>query len=252
MIHEWYHESWQDIMTGYQGPHNSSLLINGHGRFDCQTSNCSEKRKRNECNETLQCFPLRDSYFGPCNSHAHPQDEFLCHNGRSARLRVINAASSAPVEIRDRSTFAGHRSLHLPPRHDDSITAVDTVVQLHRRCSTRIRTHETSIERHSDEEFARGQTTSIRFLRDLEANQRRCLGRMADQQQNLRWSDQSTSSPNALLRRRPLSRPSHTKDRSSGQFLRDPHGEQRYSATSLPPARSHSGIHLCWNTGELD
>ncbi|CAF5225870.1 unnamed protein product, partial [Rotaria magnacalcarata] len=54
MLQEWYHESWQDIMTGYQSFFNSSknyksrypwpptsLLINGRGRFDCHTTDCN-------------------------------------------------------------------------------------------------------------------------------------------------------------------------------------------------------------------
>ena len=112
MIQEWYHESWQDIMAGYQGPYNSSyvyqprypwpptsLLINGRGQFDCHTSNCTEEQKSNECNETLQCIPLRDSYYGHCNPSAYPQDQYLCHNGEYARLRLINAASGSPLRF---------------------------------------------------------------------------------------------------------------------------------------------------------
>ncbi|CAF3666161.1 unnamed protein product [Rotaria sp. Silwood1] len=56
MLQEWYHETWSDIMTAYQGPYGAyrdnvpvypwpptSFLINGHGTFDCRTSNCSDK-----------------------------------------------------------------------------------------------------------------------------------------------------------------------------------------------------------------
>ena len=112
MIQEWYHESWQDIMAGYQGPYNSShlyrprypwpptaLLINGHGRFDCHTTDCTSPRPVNECHEELQCYPLRESYYGPCEIAAHDFDEFTCHNGQFARLRLINAASSAPLRF---------------------------------------------------------------------------------------------------------------------------------------------------------
>ncbi|CAF1211452.1 unnamed protein product [Rotaria sp. Silwood1] len=117
ILQEWYHESWQDIMTGYQSFFNSSkefkpryswpptsLLINGHGRFDCHTTNCKKASRSNfseptKCNETIQCIPLRESYFGECQSDRHDLDEFHCHNGKYGRLRLINAASSSPLRF---------------------------------------------------------------------------------------------------------------------------------------------------------
>ncbi|CAF2077215.1 unnamed protein product [Rotaria magnacalcarata] len=112
MLQEWYHESWQDIMTGYQSFFNSSknykprypwpptsLLINGRGRFDCHTTDCNVVNTLGKCNETIQCLPLRASYFSECQPMAHDLDEFHCHNGKYVRLRLINAASSAPLRF---------------------------------------------------------------------------------------------------------------------------------------------------------
>jgi FtsP/CotA-like multicopper oxidase with cupredoxin domain len=116
MLQEWYHETWQDIVVGYRSFHNSSrnyqprypmpptsLLINGHGRFDCHTTNCNitqgNPSEPTFCNHPKLCIPLRDSYFGSCRTTAHNLDEFLCHNGKYVRLRLINAASSIPLRF---------------------------------------------------------------------------------------------------------------------------------------------------------
>ncbi|CAF0971129.1 unnamed protein product [Didymodactylos carnosus] len=114
ILQEWYHESWADIMTAYQGPYAAyngctpiypwpptALLLNGHGRFDCRTTDCNERLMwMNECNEyeRVQCIPLRSPFFGTCDPNAHISDEFLC-NGTQMRIRLINAASGIPFRF---------------------------------------------------------------------------------------------------------------------------------------------------------
>jgi iron transport multicopper oxidase len=115
MLQEWYHETWPDIMTAYQGPHGAypgsvpfypwpptSFLINGHGQFDCRTSDCSQNVTwPDSCGQLqpTQCIPLRAPFFGPCKPNAHPVDEFLCLPGKQIRLRLINAASGIPFRF---------------------------------------------------------------------------------------------------------------------------------------------------------
>ena len=115
MLQEWYHETWPTIMTAYEGPYGAypgnipiypwpptSFLINGHGFFDCHTSDCSENNTwLDTCGYRYpaQCIPLRAPFFGSCNSNAHSVDEFLCPPGRKIRLRLINAASGIPFRF---------------------------------------------------------------------------------------------------------------------------------------------------------
>lgn len=115
MLQEWYHETWSDLMTAYQGPYDAypgsipiypwpptSFLINGHGFFDCRTSDCSENNTwKDTCGYRypVQCIPLREPFLGPCNPHAHPVDEFFCPPGKQIRLRLINAASGIPFRF---------------------------------------------------------------------------------------------------------------------------------------------------------
>ncbi|CAF4018233.1 unnamed protein product [Rotaria sordida] len=115
ILQEWYHETWSDLMTAYQGPYGAyrgsipvypwpptSFLINGHGRFDCSTLNCSDNHTlKDSCGfvHHVQCIPLRSPFFGPCNPNAHPVDEFLCSHGKQIRLRLINAASGIPFHF---------------------------------------------------------------------------------------------------------------------------------------------------------
>ncbi|CAF3858900.1 unnamed protein product [Rotaria sordida] len=115
MLQEWYHETWPDIMTAYQGPHGAypgsvaiypwpptTFLINGHGRFDCRTNDCSRNDTwKDRCGNVfpVQCIPLRDPFFGPCIPDAHPIDEFQCLPGKQMRLRLINAASGIPFRF---------------------------------------------------------------------------------------------------------------------------------------------------------
>ncbi|UJR10790.1 hypothetical protein I4U23_014977 [Adineta vaga] len=102
-------------MTAYQGPYDAyrgsapiypwpptSFLINGHGRFDCRISNCTEANTwRDTCGRRhpSQCVPLRAPFLGDCNPDAHPIDEFLCPSGKLVRLRLINAASGIPFRF---------------------------------------------------------------------------------------------------------------------------------------------------------
>jgi FtsP/CotA-like multicopper oxidase with cupredoxin domain len=115
MLQEWYHETWPTLMTAYEGPYGAyrgnipiypwpptSFLINGHGQFDCHTSDCSENNTwKDTCGYRYpaQCIPLRAPFFGPCNPNAHPVDEFLCPPGKQIRLRLINAASGIPFRF---------------------------------------------------------------------------------------------------------------------------------------------------------
>lgn len=115
MLQEWYHETWPDIMTAYQGPHQAypgskaiypwpptTFLINGHGQFDCRTYNCSRNDTwKDVCGNTypVQCIRLRDPYFGSCIPNAHPLDEFQCISGKQMRLRLINAAAGIPFRF---------------------------------------------------------------------------------------------------------------------------------------------------------
>ena len=115
MLQEWYHETWSDLMTAYQGPFDAypgnvpiypwpptSFLINGHGQFDCRTSDCSENATwRDECGRfwPVQCVPLRAPFLGPCRVNVHLADEFLCPSGKQIRLRLINAASGIPFRF---------------------------------------------------------------------------------------------------------------------------------------------------------
>jgi FtsP/CotA-like multicopper oxidase with cupredoxin domain len=115
MLQEWSHETWPILMTAYRGPHGAyrgnipiypwpptSFLINGHGQFDCRTSDCSENNTwQDSCGQRhpAQCIPLRSSFFGPCKSNAHPIDEFLCPPGKQIRIRLINAASGIPFRF---------------------------------------------------------------------------------------------------------------------------------------------------------
>jgi FtsP/CotA-like multicopper oxidase with cupredoxin domain len=115
MLQEWYHETWSDLMTAYQGPYGAypgnvpiypwpptSFLINGHGQFDCRTSDCSENATwRDECGHTwpVQCVPLRAPFLGPCKINTHPIDDFSCPYGQQIRLRLINAASGIPFRF---------------------------------------------------------------------------------------------------------------------------------------------------------
>jgi L-ascorbate oxidase len=115
MLQEWYHETWSTIMTAYQGPYGAyrgsipiypwpptSFLINGHGQFDCHITDCSENNTwKDACGyrHPAQCIPLRAPFLGPCNSNAHPIDEFLCPPGKQIRLRLINAASGIPFRF---------------------------------------------------------------------------------------------------------------------------------------------------------
>ncbi|CAF3634583.1 unnamed protein product [Rotaria sp. Silwood1] len=141
MLQEWYHETWSDIMTAYQGPYGAyrgnipvypwpptSFLINGHGTFDCRTSNCSDKGSwLDACGyeHVDQCIPLRSSFFGPCNPNAHSADEFLCPHGKQIRLRLINAASGIPFRF-----WIDQHNLTIVAR--DSIETVPiTVPQVH-------------------------------------------------------------------------------------------------------------------------
>ncbi|CAF1067104.1 unnamed protein product [Adineta ricciae] len=115
MLQEWYHETWPDLMTAYQGPYDAyrgnipiypwpptSFLINGHGRFDCRVSDCTENATwRDTCGHRhrAQCIPLREPFLGRCNPDAHPVDDFVCQPGKFARFRVINAASGIPFRF---------------------------------------------------------------------------------------------------------------------------------------------------------
>ena len=115
MLQEWYHETWSDLMTAYMGPYGAyrgsipiypwpptSFLINGHGQFDCRTSDCTDAGTwRDRCGREhpAQCIPLRPPFLGSCNPHAHPVDEFLCPSGEQIRLRLINAASGIPFRF---------------------------------------------------------------------------------------------------------------------------------------------------------
>ncbi|CAF1509603.1 unnamed protein product [Adineta steineri] len=115
MLQEWYHETWPDLMTAYQGPYGAyrgskpifpwpptSFLINGHGQFDCRISDCSENTTwRDTCGDRhlAQCIPLRSPFLGPCDANAHDIDEFLCPSGKQIRLRLINAASGIPFRF---------------------------------------------------------------------------------------------------------------------------------------------------------
>ncbi|CAF1136520.1 unnamed protein product [Adineta steineri] len=134
MLQEWYHETWSDLMTAYQGPHGAypgsipiypwpptSFLINGHGQFNCRTSDCNENATwRDECGTEypVQCVPLRTPFLGPCKQNAHPIDEFICPSGKQIRLRLINAASGIPFrfEIDQHSlTIVARDSIEISP-----------------------------------------------------------------------------------------------------------------------------------------
>ena len=115
MLQEWYHETWPDLMTAYQGPYGAypgnvpfypwppvSYLINGHGNFDCKTFECPENSTwQDDCGllRPAQCIPRRASFHGPCKVNAHPPDEFICPMGRQIRLRLINAATGIPFNF---------------------------------------------------------------------------------------------------------------------------------------------------------
>ena len=115
MLQEWYHENWPTLMTAYEGPFGSypgnipkypwpptSFLINGHGQFDCHTTDCTENNTWQDlCGNRYpaQCIPLRTSFFGRCKTDAHPLDEFLCPYGKQIRIRLINAASGIPFRF---------------------------------------------------------------------------------------------------------------------------------------------------------
>jgi FtsP/CotA-like multicopper oxidase with cupredoxin domain len=141
MLQEWYHETWPDIMTAYQGPYGAypgsipiypwpptSFLINGHGQFDCRTFDCSEKTYwNNSCYEPqlAQCIPLRAPFFGPCKTNAHPVDKFQCLPGKQSRLRLINAASGIPFRF-----WIQQHNLTIVARDSIEITPI-TVSHLH-------------------------------------------------------------------------------------------------------------------------
>ncbi|CAF0908151.1 unnamed protein product [Rotaria sordida] len=124
-------------MTALQGPYSAyrgsipmypwsptSFLINGHGKFDCRTLNCSEKRTwQDSCGVThpIQCLPLRSPFFGPYNPNAHSIDEFLCLHGKQIRLRLINAVSGIPFRF-----WIGQHNLIIVAR--DSIEIVPITV----------------------------------------------------------------------------------------------------------------------------
>ena len=115
MLQEWYHESWPDLMTAYQGPHGAyrgsvpmypwpptSFLINGHGQFDCRLRDCpSNDTWKDECGRfwPSECTPLRSPFFGACQPNLHPFDQFYCPPGEQIRLRLINAASGIPFRF---------------------------------------------------------------------------------------------------------------------------------------------------------
>jgi FtsP/CotA-like multicopper oxidase with cupredoxin domain len=141
LLQEWYHETWPDIMTAYQGPHGAypgsvamypwppaTFLINGHGQFDCRLSDCSENATwRDECGRTYpaQCMPLRAPFFGPCKTNVHPIDEFLCPAGEQIRLRLINTASGIPFRF-----WIDQHNLTVVARDSIEISPV-TVTYLH-------------------------------------------------------------------------------------------------------------------------
>ncbi|CAF1148636.1 unnamed protein product [Rotaria sordida] len=115
MFQEWYHETWSDLMTAYQGPFGAyqgnipiypwpptTFLINGHGRFDCRTTNCTDPGTWTDVcgrRQLAQCIPLREPFLGLCKREAHPIDEFQCSFGKQMRLRLINAASGIPFRF---------------------------------------------------------------------------------------------------------------------------------------------------------
>lgn len=134
MLQEWYHDDWPTIMTAYQGPFDAypgfrpvypwpptSFLINGHGQFDCRTTDCTGNMTwKDSCGYEYpaQCIPLRASFFGRCNPTAHSPDEFLCPAGKQIRLRLINAASGIPFRFwidQHNLTIIARDSLEISP-----------------------------------------------------------------------------------------------------------------------------------------
>ncbi|CAF3839556.1 unnamed protein product, partial [Adineta steineri] len=134
MLQEWYHETWSDLMTAYQGPYGAypgsipiypwpptSFLINRHGQFNCRISDCNENATwRDECGTEypVQCVPLRSPFLGPCKQNAHPIDEFKCPSGKQIRLRLINAASGIPFRFeidQHKLTIVARDSIEISP-----------------------------------------------------------------------------------------------------------------------------------------
>lgn len=112
LLQDWLHESWEDVMTGAFGPFEAyegykafypfppaSLLINGHGKFDCNLSRtvtyefCESERAQD-----AQCTPLRPSYLGACGESSVPEPKFTC-SGKYVRLRIINGSGNMPLRF---------------------------------------------------------------------------------------------------------------------------------------------------------
>ncbi len=74
-----------------------SLLINGHGQFNCTFFQCTQTVS-SACNESAQCSSVRPPFFGDCNATAHEPDTFLC-SGNYTRIRLINGASTVPLRF---------------------------------------------------------------------------------------------------------------------------------------------------------
>ena len=114
MMQDWMHESAKDLEAYYKGPYGSfenfkprypwptvSILLNGHGTFDCLWDDCSwlSKNDSTKCEGEPQCIPIRPPFFGTCEEDAHPLDEFMCPPGKYVRIRLINGAANLPFRF---------------------------------------------------------------------------------------------------------------------------------------------------------